>query len=78
MWYHSDGDKTPLLCAAKAGHIEIVAYLLQFKSVLTYLKEQPEEIPDASVSETACLMPGSYSENVSCSCIFVGALNNEN
>ena len=36
MCYSSDDSgKTPLLCAAEAGHDEIVAYLLQFREVQT-------------------------------------------
>ena len=49
-WYPSHNGKTPLLCAAEAGHDEIVAYLLQFTKVQTDLKEQPEVVESASVS----------------------------
>ena len=49
-WYPSHNSKTPLLCAAEAGHDEIVAYLLQFTKVQTDLKEQPEVVESASVS----------------------------
>ena len=45
----SHNGKTPLLCAAKAGHDEIVAYLLQFRTVLAGLKSQPEVVKNASV-----------------------------
>ena len=45
-----DDSKTPLLCAAEAGHDEIVAYLLRFRKVQTYLKNQPKEVESASVS----------------------------
>ena len=48
--YFSRKDKTPLLCAAEVGHDEIVAHLLQFREVLTDLKEQPKEVHSASVS----------------------------
>ena len=47
--YSRQDDKTPLLCAAEAGHDEIVAYLLQFKSVRTDLKKQ-QEVVDTNVS----------------------------
>ena len=46
----SHDGKTPLLCAAEAGHDELVAYLLQFENVRTDLKEQPEVGKSASVS----------------------------
>ena len=46
----SHNGKTPLLCAAEAGHDEIVTYLLQFESVLTDLRKQPEVVKNASVS----------------------------
>ena len=49
-WYSSHNDKTPLLCAAEAGHDEIVAYLLQFREVQTYLKNQLEKVHTARVS----------------------------
>ena len=45
---YSHNGKTPLLCAAEAGHDEIVAYLLQFESVLTDLREQSEVVKSAS------------------------------
>ena len=46
----SHKGKTPLLCAAEAGHDEIVAYLLEFREVQTYLKEQSEKVQNANVS----------------------------
>ena len=46
----SHNDKTPLLCAAEAGHDEIVAYLLQFEDVLTDQRKQPGVVKNASVS----------------------------
>ena len=46
----SHKGKTPLLCAAEAGHDEIVAYLLQFTKVRTDLHNQPEKVYSASVS----------------------------
>ena len=49
----SHKGKTPLLCAAEAGHDEIVAYLLQFTKVRTDLQNQPEKVYSASVSHTA-------------------------
>ena len=49
IWASHDG-KTPLLCAAEAGHDEIVAYLLQFRKVQAALEEQPEKVYSASVS----------------------------
>ena len=48
--YSSQNDKTPLLCAAEAGHDEVVAYLLQFKKVRTDLRNQPGKVYSASVS----------------------------
>ena len=48
IWASHNG-KTPLLCAAEAGHDEIVAHLLQFRKVQTDLEEQPEKVPSASV-----------------------------
>ena len=45
-----NSGKTPLLCAAEAGHDEIVAYLLQFREVQTALKSQPPKVSSASVS----------------------------
>ena len=47
--YSHDG-KTPLLCAAEAGHDEIVAYLLQFRKVQTDLESQPGKVYNANVS----------------------------
>ena len=47
---YSHNDKTPLLCAAEAGHDEVVAYLLQFTKVRTDLQNQPEKVYSASVS----------------------------
>ena len=46
----SDNGKTPLLCAAEAGHDEIVAYLLQFRTVRTDLEKEQGEVSSASVS----------------------------
>ena len=54
--YPSHEDKTPLLCAAEAGHDTIVAYLLQFKKVLTDLAKQPEKVGSASVSNSYMYM----------------------
>ena len=51
----SHKGKTPLLCAAEAGHDEIVAYLLQFREVQTYLKYQPEVVKNANVRLHKCL-----------------------
>ena len=48
--YPSHKDKTPLLCAAEAGHDEIVAYLLQFRKVQTDLESQPGKVYNANVS----------------------------
>ena len=42
--------KTPLLCAAEAGHEKIVTYLLQLDEVRTNLKNQPQKVYSASVS----------------------------
>ena len=53
--YPSHSDKTPLLCAAEAGHDEIVAYLLQFRKVRTDLENQPEKVYSASVSYITCV-----------------------
>ena len=47
-------SKTPLLCAAEAGHDEIVTYLLQFRTVLADLKHQPEVVKDANVRLYKC------------------------
>ena len=52
----SHNDKTPLLCAAEAGHDEIVAYLLQFTKVRTDLQNQPEKVYSASVSYSCKLV----------------------
>ena len=47
----SHNGKTPLLCAAEAGHDEVVAYLLEFTKVRTDLeKETKEGVKNASVS----------------------------
>ena len=43
-------EETPLLNAARNGHDGIVAYLLQFRKVLTDLKEQEDEVDNARVS----------------------------
>ena len=51
---YSHNGKTPLLCAAEAGHDEIVAYLLQFRKVLADLKSQPEEVKNANVRVYKC------------------------
>ena len=48
--YSSHNGKTPLLCAAEAGHDEIVAYLLEFREVQTYLKKQSDKVQSTSVS----------------------------
>ena len=48
--YPSHSKKTPLLCAAEAGHDEIVAYLLEFRTVQTDLESQPGKVYNASVS----------------------------
>ena len=50
----SHNGKTPLLCAAEAGHDEIVTYLLQFRTVLADLKNQPEVVKDANVRLYKC------------------------
>ena len=60
-WYSSHDGKTPLLCAAEAGHDEILAYLLQFTKVQTDLKRELGKVPSASVS---------YSHNLSCDYIW--------
>ena len=52
IWASYD-DKTPLLCAAEAGHDEIVAYLLGFDEVQAALKNQQEQVVNASVSKRA-------------------------
>ena len=52
IWASHDG-KTPLLCAAEAGHDEIVAYLLGFEEVQADLKKQQEKVVNASVSKRA-------------------------
>ena len=52
--------QTPLLNAARNGHDEIVAYLLQFSKVSTQLKRQPENVGSASVS---------YSYMYTCICL---------
>ena len=51
----SHNGKTPLLCAAEAGHDEIVAYLLLFIKVQTDLRGQPEVVKDASVRMYKCM-----------------------
>ena len=43
-------EETPLLNAAQNGLDEIGAYLLQFRKVLTDLKEQEDEVDNARVS----------------------------
>ena len=48
--YSSHNDKTPLLCAAEAGHDAIVAYLLEFREVRTDLEKQSDKVQSASVS----------------------------
>ena len=48
--YSSHNDKTPLLCAAEAGHDAIVAYLLEFREVRTVLEKQSDKVQSASVS----------------------------
>ena len=45
----SHNGKTPLLCAAEAGHDEVVAYLFEFREVQTNLKYQPEVVKNANV-----------------------------
>ena len=47
--YSSHSNKTPLLCAAKAGHDEIVAYLLQFRKVRADLESEPGNVQSAKV-----------------------------
>ena len=47
-----NSGKTPLLCAAEAGHDEIVAYLLGFEEVQADLKKQQEKVNNASVSKS--------------------------
>ena len=53
IWASHNG-KTPLLCAAEAGHDEIVAYLLEFEEVQADLKkkEKVEKVVNASVSKS--------------------------
>ena len=46
----SHNGKTPLLCAAEAGHDEIVAYLLQFRKVRTDLEKEQGKVSSVSVS----------------------------
>ena len=46
----SDNGKTPLLCAAEAGHDEIVAYLLGFEEVQADLENESGKVYSASVS----------------------------
>ena len=48
----SHNDKTPLLCAAEAGHDEIVEYLLEFDEVQADLKNKKEKVDNASVSKS--------------------------
>ena len=48
--YSSHSDRTPLLCAAEAGHDVIVAYLLQFRKVRADLKSEPGNVQSAKVS----------------------------
>ena len=52
IWTRDDDGKTPLLCAAEAGHDEIVAYLLGFEEVQTDLKNQQEEVDNPSVKKS--------------------------
>ena len=52
IWASHMGE-TPLLCAAEAGHDEIVAYLLGFEEVQADLKEQQKKGVNASVSKRA-------------------------
>ena len=47
--YSHDG-KTPLLCAAEAGHDEIVAYLLQFRKVQNDPQNHKKEVHSSRVS----------------------------
>ena len=51
IWASHDG-KTPILCAAEAGHDEIVAYLLEFEEVQDDLKNQQKKVENASVSKS--------------------------
>ena len=51
----SHDGKTLLLCAAEAGHDEIVAYLLEFREVQTNLKYQPEVVKNANVRLPKCM-----------------------
>ena len=48
----SRDGKTPLLCAAEAGHDEIVEYLLEFDEVQADLKAEKEKVNNASVSKS--------------------------
>ena len=48
--YSSHSKKTPLLCAAEAGHDEIVAYLLRFRKVQADLKGEQGNVQSAKVS----------------------------
>ena len=47
--YPSIDGRTPLLCAAKGGHYDVMTYLLQFRKVLSDLKEQEEKVDKATV-----------------------------
>ena len=51
IWDSHEG-KTPLLCAAEAGHDEIVAYLLEFDEVQADLKNEEGKVDNASVSKS--------------------------
>ena len=51
IWTSDNDDKTPLLCAAEAGHDEIVEYLLEFDEVQADLKTKKEKVDNASVSK---------------------------
>ena len=48
--YPSCDGKTPLLCTAEAGHDEIVAYLLQFRTVRTDLESESGTVKTVKVS----------------------------
>ena len=53
--YPSHGGKTPLLCAAEAGHDEIVAYLLKFRTVRTHLESESGTVQTVKVSYSVFL-----------------------
>ena len=50
LFIYSHDGKTPLLCAAEAGHDEIVAYLLQFRKVQNDQQIHKKEVHSSRVS----------------------------